>query len=566
MESHADLFYVLEDILLILALAGVVIPALRFLKISRVLGYLLCGLVIGPYALGTVSDSADWLSLFVITDEAMIAILAELGVVFLLFMIGLELTFDRLWQLKRMVLGLGGLQVSITGAVIFVIALSFGNSLTASILLGAALALSSTAIVMQVLTDRHMIAKPSGQISFAVLLMQDLAVVPILVLAGAFSNEHSSAHPALLLVNVTGMAIIVIGGLFFFGKVVLKPGLHKLSLARNKEWLMAFTLFSVIGAAALTQSVGLSAALGAFLAGLLIGETEYRHEIEILMEPVRGILMGIFFLSIGMAINVAEVLANPVWLGLSVVGIFLLKVVLFYPMARLFKIPHAQSLRSGILLAQCGEFAFIVIGLAMAGNLIPDSDAQFFLLVIALSMLLTPLSTRLIDLVNPATKTIDDLEAEDEKDIRDHIVIAGFGRVGQNLAQTLEEQKIPYLALDLNGEAVADLRKNGYPVIYGNARHKALWHKLHVEYAKAVILTLDDDAATKAIVARLEHDFPSLPVIARFHSQADLSLKHEGTISVIVDKIEATQKMVSTLLTRLNMPIEHNAAIKKPSP
>ena len=557
MAEHIYIWHLLEDILLILALAGLVVPALQYLRMSPVLSYLICGLIIGPNALGLLTDSYPWLAAFVITDKKLIHILAELGVVFLLFMIGLELTFEKLWKLKKFVLGLGGLQILVTAIVICVIALQFDNSLQTSIILGMALALSSTAIIMQIMMDKHMISRPTGQICFSVLLMQDLAVVPILVVAGVFAG-HGEGSIEFILLKSFGTAIVVIAGMFFLGKVLLRPALQILSPAKNSEWLLAISLFFVIGAAALTQMAGLSAALGAFLAGLLIGETDYRHEIEIITEPVKGLLMGIFFLSVGMAINLSEVVQHPFWLPMSILGVFVIKAVVFFPLALLFSIPRNQAIQSSIMLAQCGEFALIVIGIALTGDLLSEENAQFFLLVVAVSMLITPLTTKLAPI---AQKLVKEHYNETEPSYTlpagntNHIIIAGFGRIGRSLADILERETIPYIGIDIDGNAVASLREDGYPVLYGNARHVKIWKKLRVEQARAIVITIDQYEATNTIIKALRKNYPDIPIFARCRDEHTRRAEKPNT-TFVVEKSEATRQLARALLKDIGIDKE----------
>lgn len=561
--AHYQIWNVLGDILLILALAGFVIPFLQRLRISSVLGYLLCGIIIGPFSLGLLQADYPWVSAIVITDLGLIQILAELGVIFLLFMIGLELTFSRLWDLRKLVLGLGSSQIFISGLIIFFIALQFNNNLAVSILIGASFALSSTAIVMQLLTDKHMISRPVGRLCFSVLLMQDLTVVPILVFVGTLSGQ---AGDSLLysLLGALATAIGVVVAIIVTGKLLLQPVMRALSPAKTIEWLFAIILFLIIGSAFLTQSFGLSAALGAFLAGLLIAETEYRHEVEVIVEPVKGLLMGIFFLSVGMAINIATILDHPFWLPISVIGIFLIKAIAFYPLARLFGATKKHAAHSSVLLAQCGEFAFIIIGLALAGKLLPEQDAQFLLLVASISLLITPLTAllgpvaeRLVSLGQKEQKPDDLLfDAVEEK----HVIIGGFGRVGQTMAHILEDQKISYLALDNDGVSIAKARAEGYPVVFGDARKMELWNRLNINDATAAVLTIDDFAVAGSIVKTLRQKWPLIPIVVRIRDVHHINEYYEAGATIVVpETLESSLKLVLTLFNQ--MGIEDECAV-----
>jgi CPA2 family monovalent cation:H+ antiporter-2 len=554
--NHNHVWHVLGDVLLILALSGLIIPILQRIKVSPALGYLLCGLLIGPHALGLLAADISILSYFVVTDTELILKLAELGVVFLLFMIGLELSFGTLWELRKKVLGLGSAQILITALVIFLISIQFDNTLPVAILISMAFALSSTAVIMQLLTERHLISRPVGRICFSVLLMQDLAVVPILVLVSAFAVQSGGSVLGLLL-EAFITAFIVVALIFAAGKLLLRPLLRLISPSQNAEWLFAVVLFLVIGAALLTQSFGLSAALGGFLAGLLIAETEFRHEVEVIIEPVKGLLMGIFFMSVGMATNLATILDYPLLLPASVIGIFLIKAIVFFPLALLFGISKKRAAMSAILLAQCGEFAFLVIGLAFTNALIPEHSAQFFLLVASVSLLITPFTTYFAPHI---AMLFDDKKEKAESDqplnssAKDHIIIAGFGRVGRMLATILEDQKMEYVAIDKDASHIAGFHNEGYPVYFGNARHKELWQRLGIERARAAIITIDDYSVTKRIISALRTSFPLIPIIVRVKDTNKLGSYYDlGATAVVPETLESTLQLAQTMLEQTNL-------------
>lgn len=557
----ANLADLLSAIVLILAVSGFIIPVLQIRKISSVVGYLLCGLILGPHALGLYAHDYPLISPFVITDTRLIHLLAELGVAFLLFTIGLELTFTRLWNLRKWVLGMGTTQIVLTALVIGVIAFAFDNTLKVSILIGVAFALSSTAIIMKLLQESHLIVRPVGRISFSVLLMQDLAVVPILVLVGAFSAGQGSGPLGVQLTTALVTAFLVVGAIILAGKMLLRPLLNTLAPAKNAEWLFAMILLLVIGCAALTESYGLSAALGAFLAGILIAETEYRHEVAIILNPVKSLFLGVFFMSVGMETDIAAVLQHPVWLPLSVIGIFFIKALCFYPVARLYGISSSHAAQASIYLAQCGEFAFLVIGLALAGGLLPHDDAQFFLLVSAVSLLLTPLTVRLAPLAGGIFESGEDSDKETEKnrlafdeERENHVIIAGFGRVGQILADILEAQKIPYVAMDMNTELVSRFHAQGYPVVVGNAMKKVMWEYLRSDRAKAVVFTIDDFSATEYTIRYLRIRWPLLPIVVRARDHAGIkSFFDAGATSVVPEAYESSLRLVRILLEKVGV-------------
>ncbi|MEZ0260329.1 MAG: cation:proton antiporter, partial [Alphaproteobacteria bacterium] len=362
-----------SEILIILGIAGLTVPFLHRLHVSPVLGYLLCGLLIAPNGL------ASWLGFtgdrFTIEPEA-ISHLAELGVVFLMFMIGLKLSINDLWRMRRHVLGLGGCQLLGTGAVIFCFARYFGNSAEVALLMAACFALSSTAVVMQLLEEKHMSGSTVGKLCFSILLMQDLAVLPILAMLAAFT-AGSGESLSYLLARSLLMALVAILAIYAIGTRVLRPLLDYLNPHNKREWLMSFVLFIVIGAAILTEKAGLSAALGAFMAGLLLAETPHKKDIAEVIAPVKSLLMGVFFLSVGLMIDLRFVIDHSFWLFASVIGIGMLKAALLFGLSLGFRIKPSTAAEASIMLGQSGEFVFVILTLAAASKLIPQPSAQF---------------------------------------------------------------------------------------------------------------------------------------------------------------------------------------------
>ncbi|MEK6747136.1 MAG: cation:proton antiporter [Pseudomonadota bacterium] len=567
--SNQHLLEVISNLLLFFGIAGVVVPLLHRIKLSPILGYLLCGLVVGPHGVSAFSDSNEWLRYVTIRDANTVHVLGELGIVTLMFMIGLELSFDRLRELRRYIFGLGVSQIFLTAIVIFSIAIAFNNSVPAAILIGASFALSSTAIVMKLLEERKLTSRPVGIICFCILLMQDLAVVPILVLASAFSADANVGIGKALAMSLA-LGVIAVTIIYILGKKVLTPFLRSVNFSSSPEWLAAFVVFAVIGCAALTQSAGLSLALGAFMAGLLIAETEYKYEVEVIINPLKGLLLGIFFLSIGMMIDLAEVLRQPVLLGVGVIGIFVLKALVLIPLCLLFKIPLRKTVEVSLYLAQPGEFALLILGVATASAIMPAHDTQFFLLVTACSMMLSPV------VFNAAPKIAEYIQRKFGKNqeisatpdfMSGHngILIAGFGRTGQLLARVLEEQRIPYIAFDNNSDNVHELKKQGYRVIYGDAKRKALWHRLINSNIDLAIITIDDHSATRAIIKSLRAEFPLLPVIVRSKDAKDSDILYDmGAQHVVAETLESSLRIAQLLMEFLDgKPEEVKQIIQK---
>jgi monovalent cation:proton antiporter-2 (CPA2) family protein len=546
----------LHEIAIFLVAAGIIVPLLHRSRISPVLGYLCIGAIVGPFGLGLLVDTLPWLRHFVIPDLAGVQSLAELGVIFLLFMIGLELSFDRLWDMRRLVFGLGSLQVLITAVAIGMIAWGFGNTPAASMVLGCCLALSSTAIVMQILMDRRQLASPLGRSSFAILLMQDLAVVPILFLVGVLGSQ-SQDNLGLAFLGSLFTAVVVIGGIYFGGRLLLRPLFHMAARARSAEMFMAATLLVIIGAASITGISGLSMALGAFLAGVLLAETEFRHEIEVNIEPFKGLLLGLFFMSVGMGIDYRLVLDEWPWLLGSVLGLFALKTLITASLCLAFGIPRSVSLEAGLLLGQGGEFAFVVVGLASGLGLLPADVAQFMLIVTGLTMIVTPLiawsASRLSLLLEKPVADSDGTGDLDEiHDWQGHVLIAGFGRVGQLVARALDVDGTPWLALDARAMHVAVERAKCKQVYYGDASRVELLRRAHADTAAVMVLTMDNAEVMEQVVRIVKAEWPTLPLVARArdvaHAQRLLRL---GADEVIPEALEGSLQVAGRVLQKL---------------
>ncbi len=548
----------LHDTVVFLAAAGLVIPVVKHLKVSPVLGFLLIGIAIGPYGLARFVDDFNWLRFLLITDTDGVRAFAELGVVFLLFMIGLELSLERLWSMRRLVFGMGSAQILITGALIGTIAWAFGNSVEASVLLGGCLALSSTAIVIQLLIEQGRFGTTVGRGSFAVLLAQDIAVVPILFIVGIFgmSSGGSIALELALAVGEAFLAVLVILGI---GRLVIRPLLRFVGRADSPELFMAVTLLIIIATASVTHAAGLSAALGAFLAGLLLAESEYRHEIEVNVEPFKGLLLGLFFTSVGMGIDLAAIADDPLWIALSVLGLFAIKASVMTLIARLarFRWPHAIEM--GLLLGQGGEFAFVVLGLALSFALLPADTAQFMLIVVGATMFLTPLIARLARSVGDALTADGDTELEDAAalapDLSDHVVIVGFGRTGQLLARLLELQQIPHVALDLDVDRTNELRAAGKPIQLGDASRGAMLEKIRLRHAAALAICTDDPGATERVLQAARRVSADTPIVARASDTEHAGeLIHMGADRVVPELLESGLQLGHVMLEEIGFP------------
>lgn len=548
----------LHAVVVFLAAAGIVVPVIHRLQVSPVLGFLAIGLIIGPFGLGRFVEDLPWLAYAVIADLEGVRALAELGVVFLLFMIGLELSLERMWAMRLSVFGLGSAQVLLTGAVITGIASLFDNTLAAAIVLGAGFALSSTAIVVQLLAENRRLGTVTGQTSFAVLLFQDLAVLPILFMVSAFAAPDGGST-MLAFATALGQAAFAVVVILALGRVVVRPLFRFVGSGGNREIFLAAVLLVIIGTAIATERAGLSMALGAFLAGLLFAETEYRHQIEADIEPFKGLLLGLFFLSVGMGIDIAQVAAKPIWLAASVVGLFLIKGAIFYVLARAFGRPRSVALESALLLGQGGEFAFLVVGLALTLGLLPNDTAQFMLIVTGLTMVATPMvakgARRLAREAEVFEAQASPLGQGSSQPFTGHVVVAGYGRVGQMLGVVLDDQGLPHVAVDTDPDLVASFHHKGAGVFFGDARRAEMLRNLGVERAIALVVTMDSAQATEQVVEVTARHWPDVPIYARARDAAHAArLRARGATHVIPETIEASLQLSEMVLIEAGVP------------
>jgi glutathione-regulated potassium-efflux system ancillary protein KefC len=482
------------------AAAVVAVMAAHRLGLGSVAGYLLAGIAIGPFGLQLVHEPQA------------IRAFAELGVVMLLFVIGLELEPQRLWSMRAKLLGLGLGQVLGTVAAIVLIALALGVDLRIAAVAGMALSLSSTALALQPLAERSALGTQGGQATFAVLLFQDLAVIPMLALLPVLSTEGGWSGFSW---QGVGFAVAAIVGTLVLGHFIARPIFRHIARTKLREIFTAFALLLVLGIAQLFEAAGLSMALGAFLAGVLLAESEYRHEIEAAIEPFKGLLLGLFFIAVGMSVDFSVLRERPGLVAGLIVGVFALKGALLWLIARQAKLPRSQRPLFILLLAQGGEFAFVLLGLAAGNGALPDETARAMTLAVALSMLATPFLLVLHDRV--IAPRFADAASERPADVPEpsKVIIAGLGRVGQVVARILNASGYQPTVLDDKPDHVEASRKFGFRVFYGDATRLDLLHAAGADGADLLIITLDDaDAVTRLARAARLH-FPRLRVVAR---------------------------------------------------
>jgi len=552
---HPEIPYLREAIIFLVA-AGLIIPLVRKFGISPVLGFLFVGLLIGPHGAGQLVGQAPVLEYIIFDDLEGVRRFAELGVIFLLFTIGLELSAAQLWAMRRLVFGLGAAQVIVTGLAIGAIAYLFGNSLVAAAIYGLCLALSSTALVMQLLTENRRLSTPPGRSSFGILLLQDLAVVPILFFVG-FAGASVEGSLAGAAVFAIGQALFVIAAIFLTGRVIVRPFLKFVSSASSREVFMAAVLLLVLATAALTAWAGLSMALGAFLAGLLFAGTEYRHQIASDIEPFKGLLLGLFFISVGMSLDMAAVWDDIGWVALSVIGLITLKALIMFGLAKAFRLSNAVAAETSILMSQGGEFAFVVIASALSFALLDPVVAQFMLMVVIVTMFLTPalaaIGRRVGVQLGAASSENPDLTVTSGGS--QMVIIGGFGRVGRMLAQLLEGQRIPFIAVDNDPELVAEHRGKGMPIYFGDAGQPDFLRHLGIENAAAFATTIDAPETAEHVIRAIHQAWPHVPIIARARDvDHALVLRSSGARSAIPETMEASLELCEQLLTGIGFP------------
>ncbi len=553
----------LKDAAVFLVAAGVIVPALKTLRISAVLGFLLAGLALGPFLLGRFVEDFPFLEWVTISDPDAAAPFAELGVLFLLFLLGLELSFKRLWALRKAVFGAGGLQAAASAAAVGIACFFIGLQAPVALVIGLALALSSTAIVMQILAEERRVATPTGRSALAVLLMQDILVAPILILVGFLARDADGGIGAALLeALIQGtIAIIVI---VLAGRFLLSPAFRLVARVGGRDLMMAIILATVVGASLLTAEAGLSLALGAFLAGLLLGETEFKHQAEVDLEPFKGLLLGVFFTTVGLSLDLGAVWDNALFVLGGLAALLVIKFVVVYLAVRLFAGGNAVALESAFLLAPAGEFAFVILASAIAGDVVDPATATIVTAIAGLSMLLTPgfaavgrrvgasLEARAAAKGAAAPDTLDNAT-----DLEGHAVIAGMGRVGRAIARVLDTEGVEVLALDRNAERVKTVRKEGWRVYFGDASHPDILAKAGAEHAALFVVTADDPDKACAMVSAIRTLRDDVTILARARDvEHGKQLREAGATHVTPEAIEAALQMAGRALEDFGVPID----------
>jgi monovalent cation:H+ antiporter-2, CPA2 family len=545
-----------SDALVVLGTAGIVVPLVRRYGLSPVLGYLGAGAVLGPLGLGTFKEQVSPLYWLTVVDARNVSAIAELGVVFLLFLIGLELSFQRLLTMRRLVFGLGGLQVALSTAVIAGIAALAGNTGAAAIIIGSCLALSSTAIVLDVLSHQRRLSTSVGRTSFSILLAQDLAVAPILLLVSILANgvgRSALTGLALAVANAT----LALGVIVIVGRILLRPLFRLVAATNASELFVAATLFVIVASAVIAGLAGMSMALGAFVAGLLLSESEFRKAIEATIEPFKGLLLGLFFFTVGMNIDFRELAHAPLLLVACVIGLIGFKAALIFGLGRLFRVPWLTALETGLLLGPGGEFAFVVIGVAVAAQLVDHSAASFTLAVTSITMALIPLLAFAVRRVAPRLEVRKTLHPEllaVPPSGQTGAIVVGHGRVGQVVCDLLDAHGYRYLAVDRDPVAVTEYRRRGRDVYYGDATNPVFLKGCGLMSARALIVTIHDHAAIDEIVRIARELRPDLLVVSRARDAAHARhLYAIGVSDAVPETIEASLQLSEAALVGLGL-------------
>ncbi len=540
----------LQLVLILLAVAVGVVLLCRILRLPPVLGYLMVGVLIGPHALGWIPDAPETRHL------------AEFGVVFLMFSIGLEFSLTRLRSMRRVVFGMGAAHVAATMLLTMLASLFFGLDWQAGLALGGVLAMSSTAITSKMLVERGELNAPHGQKIMSVLLFEDLAVVPLIIIIPALAISGQAIHVTLGFALLK--AAVVLSALLFFGQYLLRPWFHLVARQKSSELFMLNVLLFTLGLAWLTELAGLSLALGAFVAGMLISETEYRYQVEEDIKPFRDVLLGLFFVTIGMLLDLGSVVAGFGWIVLVLLILLPFKVVVVTLLARWFDADWGTAIRSGLGLAQAGEFGFVLLILAGGVNLLPPAVMQNVLAAMLISMLIAPFliqhAAAIVRRISPSAWMDQAMQlhqvAVQSMAVDAHIIICGYGRSGQALARFMEQEHIHFIALDLDSRHVREATAVGENVVFGDATKREVLLAAGLMRAKILVITYDDKHSALKILHHVKELRPDLPVIVRTADETHIeALKQAGAAEVVAEVLEGSVMLASQAMLLSGVPL-----------
>ncbi len=538
----------MSDALVILGAAGIVIPLFARFRVTPIIGFILVGLLVGPYGLGRMVMEYEWLTHVTISEPEGLEPFAEFGIILLLFAIGLELSFNRLWQLRKLVFGLGALELLVIGTLLAAFLSMMGQYWTGAMALGLALAFSSTALVLPISGTNT----PVGRAALSMLLFEDIMIVPVIFLLGALA-PFAAEEGLTGLFDTLWHGLIVVVVMMVAGRLLLPRLFAQAARTKSPELFLAASLLVVIGASLATAFVGLSPIVGALIAGLLIAETEYHTEVEGIMEPFKGLALGIFLITVGMGIDLA-VIWEHLWLILgAVVGVLVLKALVTGILLRLMGARRSTAIETGILMASPSETTLIVLAAATSALLIQPGTAQFWQIVTAIGLTITPLLALLGRSVARRIEPAPSIEMGDNPD-DPHVVIVGFGRVGKLVAQMLDKHGKAYVGIDADVGLIDEARRDGYNVRFGNAMRADVLEKLGIANAPAVILTMDEHISAQRLVRKLRDSHPDLPIIARARDSVHAAeLYRAGASTAVPETLESSLQLSEAALVDLGV-------------
>ena len=539
----------ISDALVILGAAGLVIPVFTRFRITPVIGFILIGILVGPYGLGQLVYERPILEHITISDPEALEPFAEFGIILLLFAIGLELSFNRLWQLRRLVFGLGAMELMIGGLCLATVLAMMGQYWTGALALGFALAFSSTAIVLPISGS----TSPVGRAALSMLLFEDIMIVPIIFILGAMApNAASQGWEGMI--ETLWQGALVIAVMMIAGRIALPRLFAQAARTKSPELFLAAALLVVIGASLATAAVGLSPIVGALIAGLLIAETEYHGEVESIMEPFKGLALGIFLITVGMSIDLTTIWDNLLPITLAVLGVLVFKALLTGMLLRLMGARRSTAAETGILMASPSETTLIVLAAAGSAMLIQPGTAQFWQIVTAIGLTITPLLARLGRAVGRRVEPAPELPFEDEGEPR--VIIVGAGRVGRLIAQMLDEHGKPYVAIDADADIIESAKRKGYRATFGDAVRGDALERLGIDNALAVVLTMDEPILAQRLVSKLRAAHPDLLIVARARDITHASeLYRAGASHAVPETLEATLQLSEAVLVDIGVPM-----------
>ena len=564
MSGVVENYGILKEATILLAVAGIIVPLLHKLKINSILGFLLLGMLLGPFGLGALEKTFPQLDMIVVHRSEGLSLLGDMGVVFLLFLIGIELSIQRLVRMRKLVFGLGGLQVLLCVSAFFGIGLGLGISPTAAVVMGMAFALSSTAIVIQCLSKKKQMNTATGKASFAILLFQDLAVIPMLFFLNLF--EHGTGDNVFAAFALAmGQAVIVVGAIYIAGRFLVRPIFQLVASTDSPDLFVATTLLVAMGTAEISSMAGLSMSLGAFIAGLLIAETEYSHSVRLVIEPFKGLLLGLFFFTVGMGIDVNFIVNNPLLIMGFVVTLILAKIIIILPLVRLFGFEWKDSVKTAMYLGSAGEFAFVIIAMAVGSKIFTPEESALAISVGSITMSMIPFMGTVGDFLASKMKKEDAIkkivpEPEDTEKVE--ALVIGLGGFGNIVKEFFVKYEVPFIGIDIKPEVISEMRSKGIKAFYGNGVDAEFLEMCGIEKVKSVIITSDQGAQVEEMVKSIRGIRSDLHILAvARNTEAARKLYKVGASRVVTEITESSLQLLEAALVSVGKDIEFVSAI-----